>query len=90
MVGPGVGRHLATALRAAPFLGRNHQLGADALPPKALRDVPAFEKPDTPDRATTVEVYPVGVCLMTLVVGSLFIRETKGHRLDTSDHPMQP
>ena len=34
--------------------------------------------------------YPVGVCLMTLVVGSLFIRETKDHRLDTTEHPMQP
>ncbi len=32
--------------------------------------------------------YPVGVCLVTLVVGALFIRETKGHRLDTSEHPM--
>jgi MFS family permease len=34
--------------------------------------------------------YPVGICLMTLVVGALFIRETKGHRLDTTEHPMQP
>jgi hypothetical protein len=33
--------------------------------------------------------YPVGVCLMTLVVGTLFIRETKGHRLDTTEHPMR-
>jgi MFS family permease len=32
--------------------------------------------------------YPVAVCLMTLVVGALFIRETKNHRLDTTDHPM--
>jgi MFS family permease len=34
--------------------------------------------------------YPVGICLMTLVVGALFIPETKGHRLDTTEHPMQP
>jgi MFS family permease len=28
-------------------------------------------------------VYPIAVCLMTLVVGGLFIRETKDHRIDT-------
>jgi MFS family permease len=33
--------------------------------------------------------YPVLVCLLTLVVGGLFIRETRGHRLDTNQHPMQ-
>jgi MFS family permease len=33
--------------------------------------------------------YPIGVCLMTLIVGMVFIRETRGHRLDTRDHPMK-
>jgi len=28
-------------------------------------------------------VYPIAVCLMTVVVGGLFIRETKNHRIDT-------
>ena len=28
-------------------------------------------------------IYPIAVCLMTLVVGGLFIRETRGHRIDT-------
>jgi hypothetical protein len=28
-------------------------------------------------------IYPIAVCLMTLVVGGLFIRETKDHRIDT-------
>jgi MFS family permease len=28
-------------------------------------------------------VYPIAVCVMTVAVGSLFIRETKGHRIDT-------
>jgi MFS family permease len=28
-------------------------------------------------------IYPIAVCLMTVVVGGLFIRETKGHRIDT-------
>jgi len=27
--------------------------------------------------------YPIGICLMTLLVGGLFIRETKNHRIDT-------
>jgi MFS family permease len=31
-------------------------------------------------------VYPVLVCVMTLVVGGLFIRETKDHRIDTDRH----
>jgi putative copper export protein len=33
--------------------------------------------------------YPVAVCLVTLIVGALFIPETRGHRLDTNDHPMK-
>jgi len=33
--------------------------------------------------------YPVLVCFTTLIVGALFIRETRGHRLDTIEHPMQ-
>ena len=27
--------------------------------------------------------YPIAICLMTLVVGGLFIRETKDHKIDT-------
>jgi hypothetical protein len=27
-------------------------------------------------------LYPIAVCLLTIVVSSLFIRETKGHRID--------
>jgi len=27
-------------------------------------------------------IYPIGVCVLTLIVGSIFIRETKGHRID--------
>ena len=30
--------------------------------------------------------YPIAVCLLTLVVGGLFIRETKDHRIDTPIH----
>ncbi len=33
-------------------------------------------------------VYPVVVCLITVVVGGLFIRETKDHRIDSDEHPM--
>ena len=33
-------------------------------------------------------VYPVVVCAITVVVGGLFIRETKGHRIDSDSHPM--
>jgi MFS family permease len=32
-------------------------------------------------------IYPVAVCIMTLVVGALCIRETKDHRIDTDLHP---
>jgi MFS family permease len=31
-------------------------------------------------------VYPIAVCLMTLVVGGLLIRETKDHKIDTPFH----
>ncbi|HEX3849701.1 MAG TPA: hypothetical protein VHW01_01975 [Polyangiaceae bacterium] len=31
---------------------------------------------------------PIVVYLITLVVGGLFIRETKDHRIDTDVHPM--
>jgi hypothetical protein len=27
--------------------------------------------------------YPIAVCLMTVLVGGLFVRETKDHRIDT-------
>jgi MFS family permease len=33
-------------------------------------------------------VYPVAVCAITVVVGGLFIRETKDHRIDSDVHPM--
>jgi fumarate reductase subunit D len=32
-------------------------------------------------------MYPVAVCIMTLIVGALCIRETKDHRIDTDIHP---
>ena len=28
-------------------------------------------------------IYPIAICLITLVVGGLFIKETKGHKIDT-------
>ena len=28
-------------------------------------------------------LYPIAVCLITVVVGGLFIRETKDHKIDT-------
>jgi MFS family permease len=28
-------------------------------------------------------IYPIGVCVMTVIVGGLFIRETKDHKIDT-------
>jgi MFS family permease len=31
-------------------------------------------------------LYPVAVCLLTLVVGGLLIHETKGHRIDAEGH----
>jgi len=33
-------------------------------------------------------IFPIAVCLVTLVVGGLFIRETKDHHIDTDVHPM--
>jgi MFS family permease len=33
-------------------------------------------------------IYPIAVCLVTLVVGGLFLRETKDHQIDTDVHPM--
>jgi len=33
-------------------------------------------------------VYPVLVCVMTVVVGGFFIRETNTHRIDSDVHPM--
>jgi MFS family permease len=32
-------------------------------------------------------IYPIAVCLMTLVVGGLYIRETKDHKIDTPIAP---
>jgi hypothetical protein len=31
-------------------------------------------------------IYPIAVCVMSVVVASLFIRETKDHRIDTPIH----
>jgi MFS family permease len=31
-------------------------------------------------------IYPIGICLLTLLIGSIFIRETRGHRIDTDTH----
>jgi len=31
-------------------------------------------------------IYPIGVCLLTLLVGSIFIRETRNHHIDTETH----
>ena len=31
-------------------------------------------------------IYPIAVCLLTLAIGGLFIRETKDHRIDTPIH----
>ena len=28
-------------------------------------------------------IYPIAVCLMTVVIGGVFIHETKDHRIDT-------
>ena len=33
-------------------------------------------------------IYPILVCVMTVIVGGLFIRETKDHRIDSDVHPM--
>jgi hypothetical protein len=27
-------------------------------------------------------IYPIGVCIVTFVVGALFIHETRGHKID--------
>jgi len=31
-------------------------------------------------------IYPIGVCVMTLIIGSLYIRETKDHQIDALTH----
>jgi MFS family permease len=36
-----------------------------------------------PDAIYTGLAYPIAVCVMTLIVGGLFVRETKDHRIDT-------
>jgi MFS family permease len=36
-----------------------------------------------PDAIYTGLAYPIAVCVMTLLVGGLFIRETKDHKIDT-------
>jgi len=31
-------------------------------------------------------IYPIGICLLTLLIGSIFIRETRDHHIDTDTH----
>jgi MFS family permease len=31
-------------------------------------------------------IYPIGICLLTLLIGSIFIRETRGHHIDADSH----
>ena len=33
-------------------------------------------------------IYPIVVCVITVIIGGIFIRETKGHLIDTDVHPM--
>jgi MFS family permease len=33
-------------------------------------------------------IYPIGVCVLTVIVSALFIRETKDHRIDANIHAM--
>ncbi|HMJ14596.1 MAG TPA: MFS transporter, partial [Polyangiaceae bacterium] len=35
-------------------------------------------------------IYPIAICLLTLVVGGLFIRETRTHKLDRDTHAAAP
>ena len=35
-------------------------------------------------------IYPIAVCVVTLIVGGLLIRETKDHKIDTELHQMHP
>ena len=41
-----------------------------------------------PNSILTGLLYPIGVCIVTLIVGGLFIRETKDHKIDTDLHQM--
>jgi len=41
-----------------------------------------------PNSILTGLIYPIGVCIVTLIVGGLFIRETKDHKIDTDLHQM--
>jgi MFS family permease len=31
-------------------------------------------------------LYPIGICILTLIVGGFFVRETREHRIDTDTH----
>jgi len=31
-------------------------------------------------------IYPIGICIITVIVNMAFIRETKDHRIDTDIH----
>jgi MFS family permease len=33
-------------------------------------------------------IYPIAVCFMTVIVGAVFIRETKDHKIDTPQHAL--
>jgi MFS family permease len=39
-----------------------------------------------PNAIYTGLAYPIAVCLLTLVVGTVFIRETRGHKIDANVH----
>ena len=39
-----------------------------------------------PNAIYTGLAYPIAICVMTLVVGGLFVRETKDHKIDTPIH----
>ena len=31
-------------------------------------------------------IYPIGVCIVTVIVGGLFVRETRDHKIDADAH----
>ena len=31
-------------------------------------------------------IYPIAVCILTLIIGGLFIKETKDHHIDAQTH----
>lgn len=54
---------------------------------RCIRDFPPrFHLHDFPKILYTGLLYPIAVCLMTLVVGGWMVHETEDHRLDTPFH----